>query len=287
MTITVTRYANGNAANNPGCGKGPLTLRASPFIESLHLPLKWQPEISTDDQSRGLAAIDTVCELNQQLAKIVFNSVQSQQKFLTLGGDHSCAIGTWSGAASALGADESLGLIWLDAHMDSHTFETTPSNNIHGMPLAALLGYGEPAITQIQMDKPKLNPEHLVLIGIRSYEPGEAELLKKLNVKIYFIEEIIERGLQPIIEEAIAIVTAHTKGFGISVDLDGFDPKQAPAVGAPAENGLSPAEFLTHLPIIAQNPDFIGAEIAEFNPSLDVNHKTEKLVADIIQQLFA
>jgi arginase len=200
-----------------------------------------------------------------------------------LGGDHSCAIGTWSGAASALQGP--LGLIWVDAHLDSHTPESSPSKNIHGMPLATLLGYGDPTLTGIQNAKPKILPENVVLIGIRHYEPAEHELLSTLGVKIFYMEDITEMGLDAVMTSALAIITEKTEAFGISVDVDGIDPLDAPGVGYREPNGIPAFDLLKSLKLLIQNKAFIGAEIAEFNPERDIEHKTEKLIIDLISLL--
>ena len=131
----------------------------------------------------------------------------------------------------------------------------------------------------------KLNPAHVVLIGVRSFESGEEELLKNLNVKIYYMNEIKERGLEEVFSEAIKIVTQGTKGFGISLDLDAIDPIEAPGVGTPEPNGLKAQEVLSALSTLKHNKNFKAFEIAEYNPTLDINHKTAALIQQCILRL--
>ncbi len=281
--IDVNLYSYGNAAENYDCEQGPRvlknTLEKTPLAQHCH----WHTPLQVNNRHQQRAALHDVAALSKQLAQSTHDSVQNKQCFITLGGDHTAAIGSWSGAANAMEGD--LGLIWFDAHMDSHTFETTPSNNIHGMPLAVLLGHGEPILTHVASDKPKLKPENVVLIGIRSYEPGEAALLKKLGVTIFHMNDIKKLGMQKVIASAVEMVSKNTAGFGISIDLDGFDPVDAPGVGTSEADGVHAAEFLKYFSMIAQDPKLIGADIVEFNPVLDQDRMTEELGVALIKAL--
>jgi arginase len=205
--------------------------------------------------------------------------VNENKKFCVLGGDHSCAIGTWSGVHEAISAKGDLGLIWVDAHMDSHTPETSPSGRVHGMPLAVLLGHGDTSLTSILNSSPKIKPENLCLIGIRSYEPGEAALLEKLKIRIYFMEEVRQRGFVAVLQEAVAHVKQHTHAYGLTIDLDSLDPHEAPGVDVPEENGIHVAELYQGLQSIIQDPQLIATEITEFDPTHDQEQKTEKIIA--------
>src|SRR5665213_879539 len=167
------------------------------------------------------------------------STLLQQHKFVSVvGGDHSCAIGTWSGVYDAMHHLGDIGLIWIDAHMDSHTPETTPTNHIHGMPLACLLGYGYPTLTGVLHAAPKFKPENVCLIGVRSYEKGEAALLKHLNVRVFFMEEVQERGFEVVLAEAVQHVNQHTIGYGITLDIDAVDPLEAPGVDVPEPEGI-------------------------------------------------
>lgn len=225
--------------------------------------------------------LDVVTQVNTQIAQLTFQQTKNQQRFCVIGGDHSCAIGTWSGAASALQGD--LGLIWIDAHMDAHTFETTSTQNVHGMPVAALLGQGDKKLTDIFSTHPKLKPENLCLIGIRSFEAGEAKLLHDLGVTIFSNKNVAEQGLKAVLEYAYEKVTKNTSGFGFSIDLDGFDPEYAPGTGTPVAEGLNADNFCCIVSRWANDPKLIGFEIAEFNPHLDIDNITEKTMANIIR----
>lgn len=285
--VNLIGYASGLAAATATTSSGPLIMQQSPELNKLinkNLVLNWQEIIAPDLQpgSDKISSIITVCN---QLAIQVASLLKAKQTFAVLGGDHSCAIGTWSGAYYAIKNEGQLGLIWVDAHMDSHTPHTSRSGNIHGMPLACLMGYGLTSLTQILDKTPKIKPENLCLIGVRSFERGEAALLKELNVRIFFIEEVKERGVHEVMKEAIQIASQNTAGFGISIDIDSIDPTEAPGTGCPEPNGLSANKLCEALYEVAKTPGLIGFEIAEFDPNLDKNHQTEKLIARMIEIL--
>ncbi len=287
-SITVLGAALGVGAGKQGCEQAPELLVTSPLLHDCHLPLRFAT-IHKNEQTNvhGMAAMSAIAAFDTALAKDTAEAVANNKPFLVFGGDQSISVGTWSGAASSCHArGESLGLIWIDAHMDSHTPDTTESGNIHGMPLAALMGLGDRQLTQCYQPQVKLKPEKVCLIGIRSYEAGEADLLEHLGVRIFFIEEVRLRGIQAILLEARQHVTCYAQSFGISIDLDGLSPLDAPGVGTPVEPGIPLKEFLPALHECAQSPQFIGAEIVEFNPSLDVDQKTEHCVAQVVQALY-
>ncbi len=226
--------------------------------------------------------LEQITEFNQQLSREIKQQYQANQFCVVLGGDHAMAIGTWSGVTGALNAAQEFGLLWIDAHMDSHTPDTTPSQAIHGMPLAVLLGYGEPALVNLMQVGAKLSSKHVVLFGVRSFEAGEAALLASLKVRIYFMEEIRDRGVELCLQEAIKLINQAPKGFGISVDLDAFDPIEAPGVGSPEPNGLFSDGLVGELKNAFSHPNFKALEIAEYNPIRDKEQKTLKLTQKIL-----
>ncbi|MES2205122.1 MAG: arginase [Pseudomonadota bacterium] len=225
--------------------------------------------------------LEVVHQVNTELARLTHQQVKNHQRFCVIGGDHSCAIGTWSGAASVLEGD--LGLIWVDAHMDAHTFETTPTQNMHGMPVAALLGFGHEKLTHILTKFPKLKPENLCLIGIRSFENEESLLLKNLGVTVYTQKEVEQLGLETVLVRAHEQVTRNTTGFGFSIDLDGFDPEYAPGTGTPVATGINAHDFCRIISRWSNDSKLIGFEIAEFNPHLEKDKITENTMAEIIR----
>jgi len=260
-------------------------------LSLIHPELIWRKTISaTRPYEPGMTLnyaerLQQVHSFNVALASEVRESLLSGHCPLVVGGDHAMAVGTWSGAVTALAAERSFGLIWIDAHMDSHTPQTTPSQAIHGMPLAALMGHGESALTHLAGTSPILDPRHVVLIGVRSFEVGEAELLKRLNVTVYHMSEVKKLGIKTVFEKALQQVTNGTKAFGVSVDLDGFDPSDAPGTGTPEPDGLPAMEVLQALKTVCHHPLFRALEIAELNPTKDVDNKTLTLAQKILESV--
>jgi arginase len=283
--LQILSAAWGIGAQKEDCRQGPLYLAEHGHLQKLSRPHHWQKAITEPKQYSD--AVSAISQMALQLARQVEHCILNKELFVTLGGDHSCAIGTWSGAAHALAPKGDLGLIWVDAHQDANTFATTPSNKIHGMPVACLLGHGETALIQILQKNPKLKPEHLCLIGVRSYEEGEAALLKKLGVRCFMMDEVVQRGLDGVMQEAMHIVTQGTVAYGISIDLDALDPQQAPGVGSREPGGLHLEPLLKVLTQhVRGDSRFIGAEIAEFNPLLDTDGKTVRCIQALLEALF-
>lgn len=202
-----------------------------------------------------------------------------------LGGDHSCAIGTWSGVGDyILSQGEELSMIWIDAHMDAHRPETSQSGNLHGMPVSHLLGYGHPELTSILTKTPKLKPENLVYFGIRSYEPEEKEFIDKLGIKVYYQDQLNEENFIELFANEFKRLSKQTKHVGISLDLDGLSASEFTAVGTPEEGGVSGETFIKALDQI----DFdklVAFEISEYNPKLDYERKSLAYMIHLIKYL--
>ena len=193
------------------------------------------PEI--DDKLKYVREISNACE---QLATDVEAILEGDQFPIIIGGDHSIAIGSFAGvAAHYKKKDQTLGLIWFDAHADMNTPETTPSGNIHGMPLAALLGYGTPELTNVGGWSPKLDPRLCAHVGARDIDPGERELIKQLGMRFFTMREIDERGMSTCMDEAIAIASRGTAGYSVTFDVDALDPGDAPGSGTLVRGGLT------------------------------------------------
>lgn len=280
-------FASGIAGVDINTRKGPMVMRESSFLrEKINngFSFEWDSVISAPE-----VIGDRVLELSQTctaLARNVSHLMRQNEKFCVIGGDHSCAIGTWSGVYDAVHEKGEMGLIWIDAHMDSHTPETSETGRIHGMPLACLLGEGYDTLKNLMHAAPKLKPENVCLIGVRSYENGEAKLLQRHGVKVYFMNEVQERGFVSVLKEAMQSVSKKTVGYGISLDLDGIDPKEAPAVDVPEPNGISVEDIMKGLAMVASDPNLMATEIVEFDPTRDREHITEQLIANILQVLY-
>lgn len=284
--IRVVGAAIGIGAQDPRCQDGPQAVYDDGIIQDLRgrgYDIEWQAIVQTRrDPTRS--KMNQVSGFNRRLAQTVFDVKKLNHFPVVLGGDHSCAIGTWSGVHAAVGATQApMGLIWIDAHLDSHTVETSLSGAIHGMPLACLLGYGDPALTDIMGPPPKLRPEHVCLIGIRSFESGELALVTRLGVRVYYIDEVRQRGMQTVMEEALARVKQGTQGYGVSIDLDAMDPVDAPGVGSPESGGIRARDLQQALAAINQDPQLLALEITEYNPDLDRGQQTSHLIGKLIE----
>jgi arginase len=272
---------------------GPTALRdlgLDRWLEEAGIAAAWQamiaPERSWHDapELRGAAAFPLVARHAAKVADAVAAAIAAGQFPAVIGGDHAVAMGTWGGVARALD-HRPLGLIWFDAHLDAHTLETTPSMNAHGMGAAALLGHGHAPFRAIAGGA--LRPEHLCYVGIRSYEPGEMALLRRLGVRIILMEEVARRGIAAALDEALAIATRGTAAFGITIDLDGFDPEDVPGVGLKVPNGPRGAPTLAALAPIARHPALAAIELVEYIPEFDKDLRTARLARDILISLLA
>jgi arginase len=267
------------------CESGPSVLRNRGLLRELqmqgsevnwrHLDLPYLP----DREANTLPIIASYCE---ELADAVYDVVSGGAQFAVVGGDHSCAVGTWSGVHRAVSQQGAFGLIWVDAHMDSHTPASSHSGAVHGMPLAALLGYGDARLTRIATPLPKLQPKHVCLVGVRSYEPEEAALLEQLKVRVFYMDEVERRGLDAVFAEALERVQRGTLGFGVSIDMDALDPQDAPGVGSPEPHGLRGDDLVQSLTMVKEVEGLLGIELVEFNPTRDDADRTAKLASQLL-----
>jgi arginase len=224
--------------------------------------------------------ISNACE---QVATEVEAILEAGEFPIILGGDHSIAIGSFAGAAAYFSQQQQdLGLIWFDAHADMNTPETTPSGNIHGMPLAALLGFGAPELTHVAGFSPKIDPALCAHVGARDIDPGERELIKKLGMRFFTMREIDERGLSACMDEAIAIASQGTAGYAVTFDVDVLDPGDAPGSGTLVRGGLTYREAHLGMEKIAEHGGMRSLEMVEINTALDVNNKTAELGVELI-----
>jgi arginase len=206
---------------------------------------------------------------------------------LVLGGDHSIAIGSVSGLASAArDRGNKLGLLWIDAHGDINTPETTPSGNIHGMPLAVLLGFGPDELTTIAGTPPKVDPANVALVGIRSLDAGEKKRLKETGVQVHTMSDIDRLGVHRVMKKALARVTDGTRLVHVSLDLDAVDPAVAPGVGTPVKGGLDYREAHLIMELIADAGVMTSLELVEVNPILDQRNASAEFAVELVQSAF-
>ncbi|MGM9924880.1 MAG: arginase [Bacillus sp. (in: firmicutes)] len=226
---------------------------------------------------------ELVTQVNEDLAQAVDGIVRNKAFPLILGGDHSIAMGSLAGIAKHY---NNLGVIWYDAHGDLNTSETSPSGNAHGMSLAASLGLGDQAFTDIHRYVPKVKPENVILIGARLLDEGEKELIKQKNIKVYTMHEIDRVGMAQVMQEAIDYLRERTDGVHLSLDLDALDPSDAPGVGTPVIGGLSYRESHLAMEMLAESGLITSAEFVEVNPILDEKNKTAIATVALAGSLF-
>ncbi len=202
---------------------------------------------------------------------------------IVLGGDHSIAIGSVAGVAAHYRQQgKRIGIIWIDAHADINTPESSPSGNIHGMPLAVLLGYGPRILTHIGGFAPKVHPEDCVIIGVRQIDDGERQLARRLGLRIYTMRDLDERGMSAVMDEAIALATRHTIGFHATFDMDFVDPYYAPGVGTPVLGGGTYRESHLAMEKIHDSGKMLSVEMVEINAVLDTYNRTGELGAELL-----
>ncbi|PKO91381.1 MAG: arginase [Betaproteobacteria bacterium HGW-Betaproteobacteria-10] len=261
-----------------GTAAAPQALRQAGILTAIRrhgLNASWDAMIETPPGER----LPALAVLLRTLADKTAACVAAAALPVILGGDHAIAAGTWRGVGRALG--QAPGLIWIDAHLDAHTPESSPSGNPHGMPLAALLGFGSPAMTGI--DGPKLDPQRVAVIGARSFETAEAELLQRLGVKVFTMKEISRRGLGAIFAEALAIAGGDGCPFGVSIDLDAIDPREAPGVSTPVSGGLKGDELCLALRGLLRHRQLVAFEMSEYAPGLDPFGISQRLAISLIE----
>ena len=231
----------------------------------------------------ALRNLKEVAIASEELARSVDDVITRNRFPLVFGGDHSIAIGSLAGISKHY---DDLGVIWYDAHGDLNTLETSPSGNIHGMPLAVSLGLGDPALTDIYGFKPKIKPENIVIIGARSLDDGEKKLIKDIGIRVYTMHEIDRLGMTRVMEESISYLKNRTDGVHLSLDLDGLDPHDAPGVGTPVLGGISYRESHLAMEMLAESRIITSAEFVEVNPILDDKNKTATVAVALMGSLF-
>jgi arginase len=222
---------------------------------------------------------DTCTRLAEQVAQVL-----AEDKFpLVLGGDHSIAAGTISGVSKHFhDRHEKLGLIWIDAHTDMNTPSTSPSGNVHGMPLACCVGLGPEELSTIFGYSPKINPANVALVGIRSVDDKERDNVQLSGVQVFTMRDIDERGLGPVMEEAIGVATAGTAGFHVSLDMDVVDPQEAPGVGTPVRGGITYREAHLAMETLNDTGQMVSMEVVEVNPVIDEANRTAILAVELV-----
>ncbi len=278
-------------AGTAGVSLGPAALRYAGVVERLQnigYDVKDEGDIVANKHANAvtegthLKNLGEVARVNGLLCERV-DAVMKDGRFpLVIGGDHSIAIGTISGV---LQHKKNLGVIWFDAHGDINTAETSPSGNIHGMPVAVLLGHGHESLTAIGGEDAKIKPENIVFIGCRDLDGGERKMLKEFGITVFTMHEIDRYGMTEVMNRAIKIASESTDGIHVSFDVDSMDPVHAIGTGTRVPGGMTYRESHLALEMIAETGKVVSAEFVEVNPIIDVKNQTAKTTVELMGSL--
>ncbi len=236
------------------------------------------------ESCRYLRSIVDACS---RLCEMVAETLERGRMPVILGGDHSINAGTMAAYKRVFGPrKEKIGLVWIDAHADMNTPQTTPSGNVHGMPLAVAIGQGVPELTELGAPSPHVHPESVALIGIRDVDDPEKGNVRASRVRAYPMRDLDERGVAEVMREALRHVRKNTAGFVVTLDADALDPEIAPGVGTPVKGGISYREAHLMMEIVAETEGLLGFELTEVNPLLDMNNRTAEIMVELVQSAF-
>lgn len=291
-TISLLGFPMDLGADRRGVDMGPSAIRIADITGRLaalgytvmdegDIQVKTQ-EVQTikDPTLKYLPEIRRACE---RLAKSVKNILDRDHFPLILGGDHSMSIGSLAGiAAHCREQNKRLGVVWIDAHADMNTPDSTPSGNIHGMPLSVSMGYGSPLLTNIMGFAPKLDPSNVALVGIRSVDPGERTLIKSCKVQAYTMPDLDKKGMYTVMKNVLRHMKEHVDHVHVSFDLDSVDPTLVKGVGTPVPGGLSYREIHLAMEMIAESGLLQSLEVAEVNPILDDKNSSAIFACDVV-----
>jgi arginase len=223
--------------------------------------------------------LEPIVHAAEELANIVFSTLQAQEFPLVLGGDHSIALGSLAGVARI---HKDVGVLWIDAHGDFNTDQTTPSGNIHGMILAASAGLGHTRLTQVGGWSPKIHTQTIAIVGARDLDTGEKELLRSNAIHVFTMSDIDQRGISEVMQQALTIAGQGNDGIHLSLDMDALDPKEAPGVGTPVRGGLTYREAQLAMELVADCGQLVAMDVVEVNPILDRENATALLAVELV-----
>jgi arginase len=237
-----------------------------------------------DPHAKYLKEITATCTKH---AELVLKTLEAGKVPIVLGGDHSVAAGTVAGVAEFFRRDnKKVGLLWIDAHSDINTPDSSPSGNVHGMPLAAIMGLGPSELGNILGAAPDIHPENCVLVGVRDIDGIEKENIRKAGIEVFTMRDIDERGMRAVMEEALRMAGRGTAGYHVSLDMDWVDPEDAPGVGTPVRGGATYREAHLAMEIIADHRRMLSFEIVEVNPVIDEHNRTADLAVELTLSAF-
>lgn len=295
MNISIIDMPLFYGCDNPGVENGPKVLRENNLLNILkenhtvtdmgEVYVKHVDAINKYASNKNMKYLDEVIDANVGLADKVYLALENNTLPITIGGDHSLALGSIAGSSKYYGSDN-LAVIWVDAHGDINTDETTPSGNIHGMPLAASMGLGHNSLTNLYFDGQKVKPENIFLLAVRDLDIGELELIEEYNLNLWKIQDIKYKGLDTVLSELKSMIKAkNINNIHLSFDIDGLDPEYVPGTGTPVENGLTFVEGKIILETVISTNLVKAIDFVEFNPKLDVNNKTIETCCELLKTI--
>ncbi len=242
-----------------------------------------QPEAVDDTGPNDAKYLPQIAASCERLGELVAQSLTDGRRPLVLGGDHSIAVGTVAAVSRYFhGAQKKVGLLWMDAHADMNTPQSSPSGNVHGMPLACCVGVGPDSLAGMFGFAPKVDPSNVALVGIRDVDQLERGVVRETGVRAFTMRDIDERGMRAVMDEAIAIATRGTAGFHLSLDMDFVDPEFAPGVGTPVRGGVTYREAHLAMELICDSGHMVSMEVVEVNPVIDEVNRTADLAVELI-----
>lgn len=279
-------------ASRRGVDMGPSAIRVAnlgPKLASLGFHIEDWGNVAVEQPERAPQGpanaryLPQIAETCRRLARAVEQAAAQGQMPLVLGGDHSVAVGTIAGISRHYRKRKArIGVIWIDAHPDMNTPQTSPSGNVHGMPLACCIGLGPRALTHIYGYAPKVDPKNVALVGLRDVDSLEKPHVKHSGVRAFTMRDIDERGMRAVMAEAIEIASAGAEGFHVSLDMDSVDPQEAPGVGTPVRGGLNYREAHLAMEMICDAGRMVSLEVVEVNPVIDEANRTALLAVELV-----
>jgi arginase len=265
-----------------GAGLQAAIKKLSPTVEDIGNLEVRQPEEMPVGEKRA-KYLQEIAETCLDIAKTVEKSLSENFLPLVLGGDHSIAAGVAAGVSNFYRQQKKdIGYVWLDAHGDMNTPESSPSGNVHGMPLAAIMGYGAPELVDLLGFKPKAEPRNIVIVGARDLDAQERKIVKKSGIHVFTMRDIDERGMRDVMSEALKYAMDDAAGVAVSLDMDFVDPTDAPGVGTPVRGGVTYREAHLAMEMIADSEAMVSLEVVEINPVIDEHNMTALLGVELV-----
>ena len=246
-----------------------------------------EPSVAAHKIDRPTDALPFIGAHVRRLADAVLAWTWRDRLPVAIGGDHTTAIGHYAGLVRAVPRGGKLGIVWIDAHPDLNTPETSPSMAYHGMALAALLGHGDPNLAPPALRWGRIRPANVALIGSRSLDDGERHFIEANGMRVFSVDDVRKRGLVQVLAEAVATATDGTMGYGLTIDLDAIDPEDAPGVAVPEPGGLMVDDVISALAGLRDDTRLVGVEISEYHPPADQDHRTADVVARLLTAALA